>query len=545
MYPPADHRWLPSAEPRTDYPRRAPVLARGGMVCSIHALASEAGVEMLRSGGNAMDAALAAAAVLTVTDGWLGQLGGDCFIQVYDAASSRVFTINASGPAPRRATLERYRSLGGIPEDGLLAATVPGVVGGWDLASRRFGRLGLKRVLEPAIRYAREGFPVHPRLVRYVARDREKYARHPDAARTFLPGGHPPAVGSVFRQPELAETLAAIAEGGADAFYRGPLARRLADYAERHGGLMDYEDLAAYEPELADPLAISYRGWTVTEQPPVSQGIVLLMMLKILEGYDLASMGFGSPGAIHLMVEAKKLAFAARQRALGDPRFVDVPVAELLGDEQAARWRAEIDPARARPEAPMADKKLYAVHPADTTFLCAADAQGNAVAYIHSLYTGCGVVMGDTGVLMNSRMLGFALEPGHPNVLAPGKRPVHTLNTYLVLQGGRPVLVGGTPGADMQVQTNLQVLTNLLDFGLDLVAAVDAPRWGSHEGFRVVLENRFPPEVAQDLRRRGHDVRLQGAWSMPGSPQLIALLPQGVLVGVTEPRHDGGCVAAL
>lgn len=535
--------WIPPISPPGHYPRRAPMFATRGMVASIHPLASQVGLQMIRSGGNAVDAAIAAAAVLTVTDPWHGQVGGDAFMQIYDAASGRVHAINASGPAPAKATRQFFADLGGIPEDGILSASVPGVVGGWELASRQFGRLPLKEVLQPAADIARRGFPVHTRLERYIQREVEKYKRFETTSRVFLPGGGPPVTGTIFRQPELAETLEAIGEGGADEFYRGGLARRLAAAVEALGGLISPDDLAAYEPELLDPISITYRGYTITEQPPVSQGIVLLMMLKILEQYDLETMGPGSPGAVHLMVEAKKRAFEARQQFLGDPRFVDVPVEHYLSDDMAARWRELIDSDRARPEAPMADKKLYGIHPTDTTFLAAADGEGNAVSYIHSLYTGSGVVLGDTGVMLNSRMLGFSLEPDHPNVLAPGKRTIHTLNTYMVLEGDRLRLLGGTPGADMQVQTNLQVLTSLINFAADLVEAVDAPRWGSESGLNVTLENRFTDVVASDLRRRGHDVRFTGAWQMPGSVQTIAMLPDGVMMGVSDVRHDGGYIS--
>jgi gamma-glutamyltranspeptidase/glutathione hydrolase len=265
-------------------------------------------------------------------------------------------------------------------------------------------------------------------------------------------------------------------------------------------------------------------------------------MLGILEGFDLGQLGFGAPAALHLMVEAKKMAFGERQRVLGDPQYVKVPIDEILSPKHLDELRARIHLDQALPEPMMKDKKLYG---GDTTYLCCVDSEGNTVSYIHSLYTGCGVVMGDTGVLMSSRMLGFSLHEEHPNVLAPGKRPVHTLNTFLVLDNGVLRVVGGTPGADMQVQTNLQVITNLLDFGMDVVEAVDAPRWGSHDGFRVVLEDRFPSEVGKQLVRRGHAVEIKPAWSSSGSIQLIGISPEPrVFVGSTEPRHNGGHIAA-
>ncbi len=534
---------FPDAQGRTDYPRRGVVLSRHGMIATIDPLASSAGLAVLRSGGNAIDATIAAAAVLCVTNPWSGQIGGDAFMQIYHAATGQVYAINASGPAPRRATRERYLKQGGIPEAGLLAATVPGIVGGWDLAIKRFGRQSLREVLQPAIEYAQQGFVAHQRFVRNILRDRDKYAQFAETARLFLPQhGQAPAVGSIFRQPELGETLGFIAEGGADAFYRGPLAKRMIQFSERNGGVFDSEDFASYSAEILPPLTLSYRGFTISEQPPVSQGIVLLLMLGILEGFDMGQLGFGAPAALHLMIEAKKIAFGERQRILGDPRYIKIPVAELLSETYLRELRGRINRYQALPEPAMKDKKLYG---GDTTYLCCVDEEGHAVSYIHSLYTGCGVVMGDTGVLMNSRMLGFSLHEDHPNVLEPGKRPVHTLNTFLILEDGRPCLVGGTPGADMQVQTNLQVITNLLDFGMDVGEAVDAPRWGSFDGFQVVLEDRFPSEVATQLSRRGHMVEIKPAWSSSGSVQLIGLSAEPrVFVGSTEPRHDGGYIVA-
>ena len=525
-------------------PPRDVLMARRGVVASANSFASEAGLDVMRRGGNAVDAAVAAAAVLCVVEPRNGQLGGDTFVQIA-RPDGAVVAINGSGAAPAAATLERYRALGGIPAFGLLASTVPGTVSAWMLALERFGTKPLAELLEPAIWYAEHGIPVTQRLHRIITNEAPYYAQNLDAARVFLPSGAVPAVGTILRQPDLAASLRRIAAGGRDAFYRGDLTDAMVAASEQYGGLVTREDFAAHRSEELTPLSITYRGYTVYEQPPVSQGIIVLMALNILEQFDLTSLGAGSAAAMHLLLEALNVAFADRMRHLGDPWFVDVPVATLLSKEHAAAQARRID--RHRASAPTVPANIQP----DTTSMVLADEAGTMVSYIHSLFSGARVILGETGVLMNSRLLGFNLTEGDPNCLAPGKRPIHTLNTYVVAKDGVPWLVGGTPGAHWQVQTNLQILTNLLDFGMGLPEAIEAPRFTMGDQLdagnpTVQLESRAGERTADDLRALGHPVTMIGPWDSGGAVQLIARdAATGLYRGATEARGPGNTVVGF
>ncbi|MGH2532437.1 MAG: gamma-glutamyltransferase [Thermomicrobiales bacterium] len=523
-------------------PPRDLTMARRGMVASMHPFASEAGLEMLRRGGNAIDAAIAAAAVLTVVEPGNGHLGGDTFILI-GHADGEVVALNGSGAAPSAATLDRYQAMGGIPEDGLLSATVPGTVDCWAHASARYGALPLAAVLEPAIWYAENGVPVNARLHQVLTLGAPVFRKYPASVRVFLPNGDVPPVGGVLRQAGLGASLRRIAAGGRDELYTGALAAEMVAFSAANGGLFTREDFAVHATEERAPISVKYRGFTVYEQPPVSQGLIVLLALGIMRQFDARAMGLGSAALIHLQIEALKLAVEDRLRWLGDPAFVDVPLDMLLSEEHAREQAALIDPARTRPLAPLGQRQP------DTTYLCAADESGTMVSYIHSLFTGSGVVLGETGVLMNSRLLGFDLDPASPNCLAPGKRPVHTLNPWLVAKDGQTVLVGGTPGAQWQVQTNLQLLTNLLDFGLDVQRAIEVPRF-TYGNQRTVddptisLESRVKPAVVAELRAKGHPIELTGPWAAGGAMQLIARDPAtGILSGAAEPRLPGCTVA--
>ena len=531
--------------PTAGGPPRVVTMARRGMVASAHQFASDAGVEVMRHGGNAVDAAVAAAAVLMVVEPRNGHLGGDSFMLIHEPGTGRVVALNGSGAAPAAATPEFYRGIGGIPPDGLLSSTVPGTVSCWALALERYGTRSLGDVLEAAIGYADGGVPVTERLHRLLALDAPTYRKVPDSARVFLPDGDVPAVGALFRQPGLAESLRRIAVGGRDEFYRGRLAGEMVHAAERYGGLFTLEDFTSHESDELAPLALDYRGYTVYEQPPVSQGIIVLLALNILAQFDLRDMGRGSATSIHLLIESLKLAFEDRLRHLGDPKHVDLPLAMLLSTEHVREQARRIDPRHARPQV------MPRVVQPDTTYLCAADEDGTMVSYIHSLFSGAGVVLGETGALMNSRLLGFNLEEGHPNCLAPGKRPVHTLNNYVVHKDGEAVLVGGTPGAHWQVQTNLQILTNVLDFGLDPQGAIEAPRFTFGDqldtgSLKVKVESRLGDRVIEELRGLGHEIEVIGPWESGGAVQLIARDPgSGMYRGATEVRRPGNSVLGI
>jgi gamma-glutamyltranspeptidase/glutathione hydrolase len=526
-------------------PPRDLTMARRGMAASVNQLVTQTAMDTLRRGGNAVDAAIAGAAMLMLVEPRNGHLGGDTFMVIHDATRNRVVALNGSGAAPARATRECYRKIGGIPEHGLLTSTVPGTLACWGHASERYGTLPLAEVLAPAIAYAAEGIPVTARLHHMLTLDAPTSRKYPDSAAVFLPGGEVPAVGDTWRQPGLAATLTRVAEHGVEDFYRGALARELVAYSDAHGGLFDLEDFARHETEALAPFSIDYRGYTVFEQPLVSQGMLVLIALNILRQLDLRSSGPGTAETLHLEIEALKLAFEDQQRWLGDPRFVDVPVEWLLSEEHAREQAARIDMDRATDRLSPA-----AAHP-DTTYMCTADGAGTMVSYIHSLFAGSGVVMGKTGALMNSRLQGFTLEDGHPNCLAPGKRPLHTLNAYLVHKDGEPVLVGGTPGAHWQVQTNLQMLVNILDFGMDVQQAIEAPRYTMGNqltpgDLTVRIESRAGRQALDGLRARGHRIDVAGPWDAAGAVQLIARDPaSGLYRGATEPRRAGSSVLGL
>jgi gamma-glutamyltranspeptidase/glutathione hydrolase len=521
------------------------VVARNGIVAASQPLATSAGLGILQRGGSFADAAIATSAVLAVTEPYASQIGGDAFIIVYDAATGNTTALNGSGAAPHAAMPDCFPN--GIPLRGLPAAAVPGLIDAWFTLHSRWGRLPIADLLAPAIAYAEDGYPAGYRTSRVFAEAQSWLAPFTLQAVT---GGSQPAPGGTVRQPDLAWTLRQIAEGGRDAFYIGPVAERILRYSNQHGGLFAAEDFAEHATQVSDPIRTDYRGYTVHGQPPVSQGHILLQELNLLEGFDLSALGHNSPAAIHLQVEAKKLAFADRAAYLGDPKFVDVPMETLLSKAYADRRRALIDPGRAGLH-PTAGEIQH-----DTTYFCVGDAAGNAVSFIQSVFWGfgCGVVADGTGVLFNNRMNGFSLDPASPNCLAPGKRTAHTLNAYLVTRqatdGGKPALafVGGTPGADVQVQSNLQAICNVIDFGLNPQEAIEAPRWqhgpvvgeDTQAAETLSIEDRLPIEVDWDLAARGHSVARIGPWAHSSSYQLFSVHPEtGAYLAGSDPRCDG------
>ena len=502
------------------------------MIATVNPLASTAGLDVLRQGGNAVDAAIAAGAVLAVVEPWSGQLGGDGFLLVRESGSGVTWAINGSGAAPWSATLERYRGHGGIPQTGWLAATVPGLVHAWGVALERFGTRPLSSLLEAAIQYAEDGFAPTARQAALNAEMAPVAGGFKETAATFLPAGRPFAAGQRLRQPDLARTLRAISRGGPQAFYRGEVADALVAASARAGGLFSHRDLKEHTSEVTRAIALPYRGWLVLEQPPVSQGIIVLMALAILQAFELA--GAPPDDAIHLQVEAHKLALGQRLAALGDPRFVDLAVDDLLSPHRAAEMARRIDRGRAAPITVPVDAG------ADTTYLCVVDSDRNVVSYIHSLYGGNGVVAGDTGVLLNNRMRCFSLDDSSPNRLGPGRRPMHTLNSWLLCQGNEPRYVGGTPGSFWQVQINLQLISALVDRGAGPQEAVEWPRWTMGGQTDVTeswlrLEGRLGEATLTRLRRRGHQAELIGDWAAGGAAQLIQIEREG-LTGAGDPR---------
>jgi gamma-glutamyltranspeptidase/glutathione hydrolase len=531
---------------------RPTVMGTHGVVCSGHHLASQAGSEVLASGGNAMDAALAASGVLTVVRPHMTGIGGDLFMLWYDAGSRRVRAINAAGPAPASASISAYRERGmtTVPAKGVFAVETPGCVAGWQMAADLFATRPLRELLQPAIHAASDGFPMYATLNSTIANGLRTLN---DTARAvYAPGGEAVRVGHLLRNPGLADSLSAIAAGGADAFYNGTIAARVADFFREEGGLLAEVDFAACQAEEVDPIHTDYRGYTVWNVPPVSQGHVLLEMLNIVEGYDLAALGWNQPETIHLMVEAKKIAFADRLRYSGDLRAgIDTPLDRLLSKEHAEEARGWIDANHAMREAPRLRELAQAG--GDTTLVTVQDDQGNAVALIQSLYNpfGSGVMAGDTGIVLNNRLSGFWLQEGHPNALAPGKRTMSTLNTFIVTRDGDLFMSGGTPGGDQQVQTNLQMLANVIDYGMDPQLAAEATKWHSTPGtvereqdqdYELHVEPRLPIWVREELERRGHTIRIDEDWSI-GSHKVIVRHPEsGVMMAGASPSRDAYAV---
>lgn len=520
------------------FTHRGIVTVSRGAIATSHPLASSTGLWVLREGGNFIDAGVAAAAVLNVVEPGNSHLGGDVFMLIYTQKEGQVTAINGSGAAPRLATPDRFPR--GIPTRHISACTVPGEVDGWITALERFGTWPLSRVLEPAIYYAEEGFPVNPRLAQSLANNGRLFADRPDWLKVFWPQGRPPQVGEILRQPDLARTLRKIAEGGREAFYLGEIAERISQTAEEQGGFLRKEDFAEHQTEVKAPLSTTYRGYQVFEQPPVSQGMILLEELNILENFDLPEVGPLSADGIHWMVEAKKLAFADRLAYLGDPQWVDIPLEKLLSKEWACQRARLISKDRANPSPPQG--KLQGT---DTTYLCVVDNEGNAASFIQSIFHhfGSGIVVPGTGIILNNRLTGFSLDPHSPNYLQPGKRPIHTLNTYMVfsISPFRLYLVGGTPGGDVQVQTNLQVLSCLLDGGMNVQEAVEAPKWSHNQNSNVLtLEGRFSDRICKDLSERGHTIHSVGPWDHGSAAQIIMVHPEsGAYLCGSDPRCDG------
>jgi gamma-glutamyltranspeptidase len=510
------------------------IIGARGAVAANHPLAAQAGLLVLRAGGNAVDAAVATAVTLAVVEPMMSGLGGDGFYHVWDQAAGRAVVFNGTGPAPAAATPDRYA--GRIPRTGPLSVSVPGTVSALGKMHRAYGRLPWPDLFAEAIAFARDGFGATRAYTHFAEEYRTTLLVDPRSAATFLNGGEPSPLGTAILQPDLARTLEEIALDGADSFYRGRLARRLAASLEGAGCLVSAADLEAF---------------TVLEAPPNSTGFVLLEELKIVEHFDLAGMGLLSADAVHVMVEAKKLAFADCERWGADPHSIEAPLAQLLSTDYTAQLAGRIHLRRAAPTGPMA------LAAGDTTYFGTADRKGNAVSGVQSINSGfgSGIMAGDTGILLNNRMSYWHLEPGHPNRLHPGRRVRHTMNPPLVLKDGALWCVFGTPGADNQVQINLQVLTAMIDFGLDPQQAAEMPRWTSnvpgqyanwpHDGAdALTIERRFPEAVRAELARRGHPVKTVGDLDGPCSVEIIRRdAATGMLLAGSDPRRDGWALA--
>jgi gamma-glutamyltranspeptidase / glutathione hydrolase len=537
--------------PQAGQAHRSEVVATNGMVCTSHPIAAQVGLDLLKSGGNAVDAAIATSAAMGLMEPTSCGMGGDLFAIVWDAKTQKIYGLNASGPAPKNATLQYFRDkkLEAIPERGPLSWSVPGCVEGWDQLRRKFGTKSFADLLAPSIRYAEQGVPVPEVIAGYFRGSERMLQADPGLAETFLIEGRAPKAGEVFKNPHVAKSFKLIAEGGRDAYYKGPIAEAIVKLSDEKGGLFTKADFADFTAEWLDPVKTNYRGYDVWELPPPGQGIAALQMLNLLEPHDLKKLGPASPDYWHLLVEAKKLAYADRAKYYTDPRFAKVPTTRLISKEYAAERAKQIDPKKAGVGIPAGDAQ---VGKSDTIYLCVVDKDQNCVSLIQSNYGGfgSGLAAPGTGFGLQNRGCLFALDENHANKLEPGKRPFHTIIPAMATKDGKPWFTFGVMGGDMQPQGHVQVLVNMIDFGMNVQAAGDAARvehvgsatpTGIAEapgGGTIQAEYGIPDAVVKELESRGHLVKrvkvngggFQGIWIDPKTK---------VLHGGTESRKDG------
>ena len=531
-----------------NFATRSEIIAGNGMAATSQPLATQVALDILKKGGNAIDASIAANAVLGLMEPTGCGIGGDLFAIIWDAKTQKLYGLNASGRSPRSLSLEYFLENGysSIPALGPLPVSVPGCVDGWFEMHSRFGSLDMKTILGPAINYARQGFPVSELIAWYMERNARVLKQYPGFSETYMPGGKTPAKGEIFQNPFLANTLELIAKKGRDEFYRGSIAKTIAAYMKAQGGFLSYEDLAAHRSEWVTPVSTNYRGYDVWELPPNGQGIAALQILNILELYDVASMGFGSADYLHLFTEAKKLAYEDRAKFYSDPDFHAIPVDVLISKEYAQERNRLID----------MNKASKMVHPGDichgeTIYMTVADRDGNMVSLIQSNYRGMGSGMTPTGLgfVLQDRGELFSLEKGHFNVYEPGKRPFHTIIPGFITKDGKPLVSFGVMGGGMQPQGHVQIIVNMIDFGMNLQEAGDAPRiqhvmsseptgYQMKDGGWINLESGFEYEVIRELLNRGHQVQ----WDNGGYGGYQAILwdeKNKVYYGASESRKDG------
>jgi gamma-glutamyltranspeptidase / glutathione hydrolase len=572
-----------------DTPRQTmrPVIrGRQAAVSSMKSEATEAARRILQAGGNAFDAAVAGQAALAVTDFPMNGVGSDAVILLYDSRAKQVYSVNAEPRAPKLATIEWYdKNNGGkIPEsDGLLSGGLPCVVDAWYVLLDRWGTMSFEQVLQPAIDLAENGFPLSERLVAIIA-ESNKILKYPTTVKIYLPNGKIPKAGQIFKNPDLAQTLKKLVEAekanegkgrhealkaARDRFYKGDIAREMADFSEVNGGLFRYDDFAEYTAEVETPVSVDYRGYRIYKNPSASQGPAELIALNLLEGYDLKSLGHNSADFIHISAEATKLAMGDREKYLGDMDYIKIPYDGLLSKDYARERRKLIDPARAslelRPgspetfsakaaaaaESPSVNLGGNARHDGDTSYIAVVDKDRNMVSFepsLHELF-GTGVVMGNTGLIFNCRGDYYSLVPGEANALQPGKRPRSTLQSTLIMKDGQPFMITGSPGGDDQIMRTMQTLINMVDFGMDIQQAIEAPRWSSrafpaspfpHTMYPgdLAVESRIPQATQKELIARGHKLRVDPPWSLGSNAGIVIDLQTGVLSAGADPRVE-------
>jgi gamma-glutamyltranspeptidase/glutathione hydrolase len=524
---------------------RSVVVAKNGMIATSQALASAAGLKVLQDGGNAIDAAITAAGVLAVVEPSMNGIGGDLFAIVWDAKTKRLHALDASGRSAYAATPEEFarRGIQQMPGSGPLPVDVPGVVEGWHQLLSRFGTITMAKALQPAIRYARDGFPVQEIMADDWKGSEKRLSQDAAAAKTFLPKGRAPAAGEIFANPNLANSLELIAKGGRDAFYKGPIARAIIADMRARKGLLDERDFSTHTADWVETISTNYRGYDVHEMPPSTQGFVTLEMLNILEGFDIKAMGHNSADYLHVVTEAKKIAFADRAAYLADRDAMAKDVMKtLLSKDYAAARRKEISMQKVGTYSPGpvpgVTLDYFSEDLGDTIYMTAADGQGNVVSLIQSLFAGfgAGIVAGDTGITLHNRGSGFNLRPGHPNQIGPHKRPLHTLVPAMILRDGKPWVSFGVMGGDNQAQAHAQVVMNLVDFGMHIQDAGESARM--RHGRELALESAIGAEVRKALEARGH-MTSDGRGAMGGFQGIMIDPRTGVLMGGSDPRKDG------
>ncbi|WP_435625716.1 gamma-glutamyltransferase [Flagellimonas sp.] len=530
---------------------RSEVLAQNGMAATSQPLATQVALDILKKGGSAIDAAIAANAVLGLVEPASCGIGGDVFAIVWSAKEEKLYGLNGSGRAPKALSIDYFmeREMKYVPFYGPLPVSVPGCVDGWFMLHEKFGRIPMEDILQPAIDYGRNGFPVSEVIAYEMASNYEGLKDQPGFAQTYMPSGKPPIKGEVFQNPDLANTYEQIGKKGRDAFYKGDIAKTIDKFMKKHGGFLSYEDLASHTSDWIEPVSVNYRGYDVWELPPNGQGTAALQMLNILEGYDIASMGFGSAEYLHVLTEAKKLAYEDRAKFYADPEFNKIPLKALLSDEYATERRNLIDLDKAASTYPAGDMEIET---GNTTYLTVADKEGNVVSFIQSIYSefASGMVPDGLGFVLQNRGQMFNVQDkNHANALEPGKRPFHTIIPAFITKDGKPWVSFGLMGGAVQPQGHAQIVINVVDFGMNLQEAGDAPRIrhrGSSQptgsimtnGGTLFLESGFPMETLRELRKKGH--RIGFGVGMFGGYQAIGIdVENKVYAGASESRKDG------
>lgn len=530
---------------------RSEILAQNGMAATSQPLATQVALDMLKKGGSAMDAAIAANAVLGLVEPASCGIGGDVFAMVWSAEENKLYGLNGSGRSPQSLSIDYFmeKDMKYVPFYGPLPVSVPGCVDGWYTLHEKFGRLSMKEILAPAIAYGRQGFPVSEVIAYEMASNYKGLKDQPGFAQTYMPSGRPPIKGEIFQNEDLASTYELIAKDGRDAFYKGPIAKTIDAYMKKHGGFLTYDDLAKHTSNWVEPVSVNYRGYEVWELPPNGQGTAALQMLNILEGYDIAHMGFGSDAYVHVLTEAKKLAYEDRAKFYADPEFNKIPLDELLSKAYAKERRSLINVNQAATTYPAGDMEIET---GNTTYLTVADKEGNMVSFIQSIYSefASGMVPDGLGFVLQNRGQMFNVQDkDHANALEPGKRPFHTIIPAFITKDGKPWVSFGLMGGAVQPQGHAQIVVNLVDFGMNVQEAGDAPRIrhrGSSQptgskmtnGGTLYLETGFPTETLRELRKKGH--RIGFGVGMFGGYQAIGVdLNNKVYSGASESRKDG------